>query len=281
MCQNDDFIDGENSGDEKIAYVQNFDWHPLFCCILSQYLCVCQKITLLPQKNTRFYIRNRTSILNQRFTSWYIPNPEQAGFRPGQGCLLQIFLLMILIDYSKEQRKNLYVGFMDCEKAFDYVNREGIITDLMKKGCGKQFTNAIAKTFTESTYYPKINKTQIGEGITTYLGVIPGRSSSANLFSFCVSDMPSAFNNLIISDYMDPYNLAQLVDDTIIIAEHTDHSKEKFIALLTYPKRKYQVPNIKKTKYCHFSGTLMRAPLIINNQSIDSRDEKKDIDIWE
>ena len=82
-----------------------------------------------------------------------------------------MFVTNILADdYSKDQ-KNLYVGLMDYEKAFDYVNREGIITDLMKKGCGKQFTNAIAKTFTESTYYPKINKAQTGEGIITYFGV--------------------------------------------------------------------------------------------------------------
>ena len=46
-----------------------------------------------------------------------------------------------------------------------------------------------------------------------------------------IIDMPSAFNNLTISDYMDPYKLAQLADDTIIIADHTDHFKEKFIAL--------------------------------------------------
>ena len=37
---------------------------------------------------------------------------------------------------------------------------------------------------------------------------------------------------------MDPYNLAQLANDTIIIAEHIDHFKERFIALLTYSKRK-------------------------------------------
>ena len=98
----------------------------------------------------------------------------------------------------KRTEKNLYVGFMDYEKTFDYVNRTGIITDLMKKGCGKQFMNAIAKTFTVSTYYPKINKTQIGEGITTYFGVTQGRSS-ANLISFYVSNMPSTFNNLTIS----------------------------------------------------------------------------------
>ena len=60
---------------------------------------------------------------------------------------------------------------------------------------------------------------------------------------------------------MDPYNLAQLADDIIIIAEHTDHLKEKFIALLPYSKRKYEVPDIKKTKYCHFSETPMRAPI--------------------
>ena len=30
-------------------------------------------------------------IINKRFNYWYDPNPQQAGFRKNQGCILQIF----------------------------------------------------------------------------------------------------------------------------------------------------------------------------------------------
>ena len=36
-------------------------------------------------------------LIDERFCSWYRPNNEQAGFRAKQGCLLQIFMLILLI----------------------------------------------------------------------------------------------------------------------------------------------------------------------------------------
>ena len=44
---------------------------------------------------------------------------------------------MMLIDYSKEMEKELYVGFMDYEKAFDFANRAEIVNDLIKKAVEK------------------------------------------------------------------------------------------------------------------------------------------------
>ena len=44
--------------------------------------------------------------------------------------------------------------------------------------------------------------------------------------------MPSAFN-VITNDIMDPYNVAQLADDTAII------------------------PNVKNTYYCHFNDNFI------------------------
>ena len=75
-------------------------------------------------------------IIDERFRAWLHPNPEQASCA-GQGCLFQLFLLMMLIDYSKEKQKDLFVGFMDYEKAYDFVNRAEIINDLIRKGCEK------------------------------------------------------------------------------------------------------------------------------------------------
>ena len=90
-------------------------------------------------------------IIDMWFANWFKPNPEQAS-QAGQGCLLQIFLLMILIVYAREKKKDLFVGFLDFEKAYDYGNRAEVVRDMMKKGCGKFLTRAVAKMFTKSTY---------------------------------------------------------------------------------------------------------------------------------
>ena len=162
------------------------------------------------------FARLYDGIMQNRFSNWYVPNREQAGFRSGQGCLLQIFVVFLLIDYAKEKKRNLLIGFMDYAKAFDYANRAHIITDLMKNGCGKRFLQAITKMFNSTTYIPQ------------------------------VSDMPLCMEDIPNDDFMDPYNIAQLADDTIILAEHEASLIRKFDAALTYSSGKFQIPNIKK-----------------------------------
>ena len=39
-------------------------------------------------------------ILNNRFNMWYCPNLQQAGFRPQQGCLIQIFTIFLMIELA-------------------------------------------------------------------------------------------------------------------------------------------------------------------------------------
>ena len=125
-------------------------------------------------------------ILDSRFNQWYNPNREQAGFRKGQGCLLQIFAIVLLIHNSKEINHNLIVGFLDYEKAFDFTNRAKIISKLMQKGCGKRFTTAITNMYDSSTYIPIVNG-KLCQDIKTSYGVT--RHSSADLYSFYVLDL--------------------------------------------------------------------------------------------
>ena len=164
---------------------------------------------------------------------------------------------------------------MDYEKAYDYVNRAEIISDLKKKGCGSNMIRAVAKMFSRSTYFPKTGVNSLGEGITTDYGVTQGRRSSGNLFSFYMSDMSSAFHNIDTNDFMDPYNLAQLADDTAFYAEHLENLRLKFQSILSFSAKKYQIPNISKTKYLHFSDNATKEPLIINEDvTIGSVDKK-------
>ena len=160
-------------------------------------------------------------ILTERFRSWYTPNREQAGFRTLQGCLLQLFLVILLIHYANENNLNLMVLFMDYEKAFDYANRCELINKMMNKGCGAKFTNSIAKMYASTSYIPYVNN-KMGEEIETAYGVAQGRNSSPDLYSFYVSDMPRCTDSIETNDFMDPNIIAQLADDTALFAEQLE-----------------------------------------------------------
>ena len=93
----------------------------------------------------------------------------------------------------------------------------------------------------------------IGNKITTAYGVTQGRNSSLDIYSFYVSDMPNCTDQLPNIDYMDPHNIAQLADDTIVLASDLHSLKNKVNCLLTFSDEHYQSPNIEKTFYCHFT----------------------------
>ena len=201
--------------------------------------------------------------IDVRFLTWFTPNKEQAA-RSKQGCLFQIFMLFLIIDYSAENKKNLFIGFLDYEKAFDYVNRAGIISKLMEDSCGGAFTKAIAGMLSTSTYYPKSNKNRLSEGISTDYGVTQGRRSSGSLFGYYVSDMPRAVGDITYDDFMDPLALAQLADDTALYAEMIGNLRIKFQKLFKYSQGRRQHANIPKTMYGNFSDEPTFEPLVVD-----------------
>ena len=207
------------------------------------------------------------SIITNRFLLWYFPNKEQAGFRKGQGCLLQIFSIYLLIELAKSTKNELFIAFMDYEKAFDFMNRSVLINKLTDKNIGKRFVEAVAQMYSYTAYIPKQTNTTLGDKIETKHGVTQGKQSSANFFSFYVSDMPDALKNMI-DDFMDPFNLAQLADDTATLASRIESLKKKIIALLDYSDENYQTANIDKTKYLHLSKTPRRDPIAVNEERL-------------
>ena len=51
---------------------------------------------------------------------------EQAGFRKERGCIEQIFALRNIIEQCTEWQRQLFVNFIDFEKAFDSLHRESL-----------------------------------------------------------------------------------------------------------------------------------------------------------
>ena len=213
-------------------------------------------------------------IMTKRFKDWYIPNKHQAGFRELMGCLLQIFVIYLLMELANSTGKELYVAFMDYEKAFDYLNRKRLMDKLCEKKAGKRFVNAIHSMYQNTAYVPKLSNTRLGERISTEHGVTQGKESSANLYSFYVSDMSSCLEEFT-SDFMDPLNLVQLADDTATLASFIDTLIQKIKALFRYSDDNDQVANIGKTKYLHLSKTPYTEPLqIAEDQFVESAHEK-------
>ena len=69
-------------------------------------------------------IYGRVAITRKTESTKKYVGEEQRGFRFGWGCLDQVFVFKQLAENCREKRKELYVAFMDLEKAYDKVYRE-------------------------------------------------------------------------------------------------------------------------------------------------------------
>ena len=59
---------------------------------------------------------------------WEVSNQDlpdvQAGFRKGNGTRDQIANMRWIIEKAREFQKNIYLCFINCTKAFDYVDHD-------------------------------------------------------------------------------------------------------------------------------------------------------------
>ena len=192
-------------------------------------------------------------IINGRFRSWYEPNPEQAGFRKHQGCVLQIFGLFLLLDWAKYRGHELFIGLLDYEKAFDFVNRNRLINDMVAKGADKNLVRNIYNMYKETSYIPQIDRNRMGEEIPTNYGVTQGKNSSCDIFSFYTSDMPECFEqqNQLVGDaaLLQLVNLLQLADDTVTGALTLPSLSDNFKRIFDYSDDKHSKVNYDKTQY--------------------------------
>ena len=49
---------------------------------------------------------------------------EQGGFRAGRGCVDQVFVVRQVVEKAIEKVKEVYMAFVDLEKAYDNVSRK-------------------------------------------------------------------------------------------------------------------------------------------------------------
>ena len=68
---------------------------------------------------------------------------EQARFRSGRGTTEQIFILRNILEQVNEWQVTLYINFVDFEKAFDSVHRNGLWTIMSQYGIPQKIINIV------------------------------------------------------------------------------------------------------------------------------------------
>ena len=104
----------------------------------------------------------------QQYMNHEIPD-VQAGFRKGRGTRDQIANIRWIIEKTREFQKNIYFCFIDCAKAFDYVEHHRLWKILNEMGIPDHLTFLL-----RNLYAGQETTVRIGHGTTDLFQVEKG-----------------------------------------------------------------------------------------------------------
>lgn len=107
---------------------------------------------------------------------------EQAGFRKNRGCSDQIFTLRNIIEQCTEWQRQLYINFVDFEKAFDSIHRDSLWKILRSYGIPQKIVQIIQSFYDNFTC--TVGKSSLHFQVRT--GVRQGCVMSAILFNLVI-----------------------------------------------------------------------------------------------
>ena len=113
---------------------------------------------------------------------------SQCGFRTGRGTIDMIFEARQFQEKSMEQRQDLYITFVDLNKAFNSVSREGLWKILAKFACPEKFVKMV-RFFHDGMVARVLNDGGSSEPFQVTNGVKQGYILAPTLFSMMFAAM--------------------------------------------------------------------------------------------
>ena len=225
-----------------------------------------------------------TSVLNTRINNYLDDNnllgQEQAGFRRGYSTIDHIFVLHSLISIYQQQKKKLYVAFVDYKKAFDLVDRSSLWCKLLKHGINGKVLTVIKYMYEIAKSCVSVNNVK-SDFFACNVGVRQGENLSPILFALYLND----FEEFISGQYNGLTNICNLAnsvevnrliklftllyaDDTVVLAESAEELQKALNALKDYCDCWSLTVNAQKTKVMIFSrGKVRKLPKIYYNDT--------------
>ena len=122
-----------------------------------------------------------TAILSERLSKYsddfFVMHENQCGFRQGYCTVDNLFTLYSFFELLKRKKKKMYCAFIDFEKAFDKIWREGLWYKLLINNINEKMLNVIQNIYkdiksniifnnSKSDYFPCDNGIRQGENLS-------------------------------------------------------------------------------------------------------------------
>ncbi|GKF45884.1 retrovirus-related pol polyprotein LINE-1, partial [Tanacetum coccineum] len=139
---------------------------------------------------------------------------NQFGFMSGRSKTEAIYLLRSLMEKYRERQRDLYMAFLDLEKAYDSVQRELVWRTLIDKGTPKRYSRVI-----KDVYEGAKTRVRTTVGNTMFfsmeVGLHQGSAISPYLFTLILDELSRGIQESI------PWCMI-FVDDIMLIVESAE-----------------------------------------------------------
>lgn len=208
---------------------------------------------------------------------------EQFGFRQGFGTREALFSLSVLLQKCRDQRKDVYLCFIDYEKAFDRVKHSPLINMLQKADLDGSDIRLIKNLYWEQVASVQVNDRTTDE-VEIKRGVRQGCVLSPLLFNLYSEHifqtaLENATDGIKVNGKI--VNNLRYADDTVIIADTAEGLQRLMSALITEGDTLGMRVNVNKTKVMIISRTPgLQANIHVYNQPIEQVTQFKYLGCW-
>jgi hypothetical protein len=179
-------------------------------------------------------------VIEKKVRSKVIINDMQFGFRPGKGTTDPIFIVRQIQERYFEKKKDLWMAFVDLEKAFDRVPREVVWWALRSLGVEEWLVTVIRAMYEGVTTAVRMKDGE-SDSFEVKVGVHQGSVLSPLLFIIVLEALSKEFRVGL------PWELLY-ADDLCLIAETEKELMEKIKCWKDAMKSKGLRVNMNKTK---------------------------------
>ena len=158
-------------------------------------------------------------IMEKRIRDTINIDQMQFGFVRGKGTTYAIFILRQMQEKFLAKKKNLYLEFVDLEKAFDRVPRDVIWWAMRKLGVEEWAVKVVQALYTGAKGRVRVNESY-SEEFSVGVGVHQGFVLSPLLFTIVLEALSREFRTGC------PWELLY-ADDLVIVSEDIDDLKAK------------------------------------------------------
>ena len=143
--------------------------------------------------STTRYARTYGEILIYRLTDWaednsYLPE-SQFGFRTNRRTIDCIFILNAMIENSLNNRKSLYVCYVDFKKAFDNINHRLLWKKLVNMKISQQMLEMLQSIYSNAKSCLKLTSNSVSDLFPCQKGVRQVCNLSHLLFNLFMADL--------------------------------------------------------------------------------------------